>query len=185
MKINLIPLLIFFILIAIYINFIYPFIANINFSNQVILHNNPRITIADVFSIAAICFFSISMYALFPKIEKNEEVKIEETPSWFFEEKPIEEEKIEEIENKIESEIKNKNGKEATLEDILTNAILKASNFGGINISSELKYEGELELLGKKFKGDFRINIETSKKQEKPKIEKPKEEKSFDEIQVI
>jgi hypothetical protein len=82
------------------------------------------------------------------------------------------------------------NGKEVKLEDILTNIILQASKIeGGIKIDSALSYDGELELLGKKFKGDFRVTIDTSKaKREEPesfkKEEKREEKKEVGEEEI-
>jgi hypothetical protein len=189
---KLIPLAVFFISIAIYINFGYPYISQINFADSVILYKNPRITVADLFSILAITFLSITTYVISPnqkeRIEENpeEEIKIEE-PSWLIPEYS-QEEKIKNIENRIENEVnvmKNSpnvsgNGKEVKLEDILQNIILQASKTpGGITIDSALNYEGELELLGKTFKGDFRVNINTSKakKEESEKKEEKREEK--------
>ena len=189
MKLKLIPLAVFFISIAIYINFVYPYISQINFADSVILYRNPRITVADLFSFLAITFLSITTYVISPnpreRIEENpEEIKIEE-PSWLIPEySQSQESEVKNIENRIENEVnvmKNSpNGKEVKLEDILQNIILQASKTpGGITIDSALNYEGELELLGKTFKGDFRVNINTSKakKEESEKKEERKEER--------
>jgi hypothetical protein len=204
MKLKLIPLAVFFISIAIYINFVYPYISQINFADSVILYRNPRFTVADLFSILAITFLSITTYVISPsskeKIEENpEEIKIEE-PSWLIPEySQNQESEVKNIENRIENEVNtikaspnvSSNGKEVKLEDILQNIILQASKTpGGITIDSALNYEGELELLGKTFKGDFRVNINTSKakkfqEKEEPENKEEKKEVSEEEIPIV
>ena len=193
MKVNLIPILIFFISFAIYFNFIYPYISSIDFADQVILYRNPKFTIPDLFIVIAICSLSISTYAMFPKVEKEEniepginEIKMENP--WFVQE--AQEPEVERVEDRIEEEIrKDRINGETRLEDIIANAILTAARKGGVSIDSSLTHDGELEILGKKFRGDFRVSINTSKteKVEKEKAESKKEVKREreEEFQVV